>query len=227
VYLKSDPSRSYPFSAFPESGDHDKDIAATFTGKPPTASWNQGFGKILDTMNASFCEVAVDTETGKVEVTKYVVACDPGKVLRVTSFEGQIHQVMFFSDGCGLTEEFVFDKATGVKLNTNMFEYKKPTILDIGPCETILVETQSGNAAYGSTGSAMPGDAIDRLCRGECDREVAVSAAYAGQDSESVRKSLACQHFSFSTCRNRHAIGYPPSSLSLDGDCDTDTDCSG
>jgi CO/xanthine dehydrogenase Mo-binding subunit len=152
VYLKSDPTRSYPFSAFPESGDHDKDIAATFTGKPPTATWNQGYGKILDTMNASFCEVAVDTETGKAEVTKYVVACDPGKVLRLTSFEGQIHQVMFFSDGSGLTEEFIFDKATGVKLNTNMFEYKKPTILDIGPCETLLVETFSGNAVYGSTG---------------------------------------------------------------------------
>jgi len=87
-----------------------------------------------------------------VDVTKYVVSCDPGKVLRITSFEGQIHQVMFFSDGSGLSEEFIFDKATGVKLNTNMFEYKKPTILDIGPCETILVETGSGNAAYGSTG---------------------------------------------------------------------------
>ncbi len=152
VYLKSDPSRSFPFSAFPESGDHDKDIAATFTGKPPTATWNNGYGKILDTMNASFCEVAVDTETGKVEVTRYVVACDPGKVLRPTSLEGQIHQVMFFSDGAGITEEFIYDKPTGVKLNTNMFEYKKPTILDIGPCETILLETRSGNAAYGSSG---------------------------------------------------------------------------
>ena len=78
------------------------------------------------------------------EVTKDVVACDTGKVLILTSSEGQIHQVMFFSDGSGLTEEFIFDKATGVKLNTNMFEYKKPTILDIGPCETILVETLWG-----------------------------------------------------------------------------------
>jgi CO/xanthine dehydrogenase Mo-binding subunit len=152
VYLKSDPSKSYPFSAFPESGDHDKDIAATYTGKPPTATWNMGFGKILDTMNASFCEVAVDSETGKVEVIKYVIACDPGKVLRLTSFEGQIHQVMFFSDGAGMTEEFIYDKTTGVKLNTNMFEYRKPTILDVSSCETILVETRSGNAAYGSSG---------------------------------------------------------------------------
>jgi CO/xanthine dehydrogenase Mo-binding subunit len=152
VYLKSDPGRSLPFSAFKEFIDHDKDIAATFTGRPPMATWNIGRGKILDTMNAAFCEVAVDTETGKAEVTKYVVVCDPGKVLRPTSLEGQIHQVMMFSDGMGLSEEFIFDKSTGVKLNTNMFEYKKPTILDIGPVDPVLVETRSGNATYGCSG---------------------------------------------------------------------------
>ncbi len=152
VFLKSDPSKSFGFGAFPESGDHDKDIAATFTGRPPIASWNIAQGRILDTMNASFCEVAVDTETGLVEVIKYLVVCDPGKVLRPTSLESQIHQVMMFSDGAGLMEEFIFDKETGVKLHTNMFEYKKPTILDIGPCETILTETRSGNACYGASG---------------------------------------------------------------------------
>ena len=102
-------------------------------------------------MNTSFCEVAVDPETGGVEVTKFVVVCDPGKVLRMTSFEGQLHQAMFFSQG-GLSEEFIYDKATGVKLSTNMFEYKKPTILDFGPIETYAVETRSGNACYGASG---------------------------------------------------------------------------
>ena len=103
-------------------------------------------------MNTSFCEVAVDTETGETEVTKYCVVCDPGKVLRMTSFEGQLHQAMFFGHGGGLMEEFIYDKATGVKLSTNMFEYKKPTILDLGPIDTYAVETRSGNACYGATG---------------------------------------------------------------------------
>ena len=93
----------------------------------------------------------MDTETGQAEVTKYVVVCDPGKVLRMTSFEGQLHQAMFFSHG-GLLEEFIYDKSTGVKLNTNMFEYKKPTILDLGPIDTYAVETRSGNACYGASG---------------------------------------------------------------------------
>jgi CO/xanthine dehydrogenase Mo-binding subunit len=153
VYLKSDPGKSFPFGKFIADegfGDHDLDITATFFGKPPVTTYMQG-GKILDVMNASFCEVAVDTETGGVEVTKFVVVCDPGKVLRMTSFEGQLHQAMFFSQG-GLSEEFIYDKATGVKLSTNMFEYKKPTILDFGPIETYAVETRSGNACYGASG---------------------------------------------------------------------------
>jgi CO/xanthine dehydrogenase Mo-binding subunit len=153
VYLKSDPGKSYPFGKFIADegfGDHDLDITATFFGRPPVTTWSLG-GKVLDVMNTSFCEVAVDSETGETEVTKYVVVCDPGKVLRMTSFEGQLHQAMFFSQG-GLSEEFVYDKATGVKLSTNMFEYKKPTILDLGPIETYAVETRSGNACYGASG---------------------------------------------------------------------------
>jgi CO/xanthine dehydrogenase Mo-binding subunit len=154
VYLKSDPSKTYPMGqliADEGFGDHDLDIAATYFGRPPETTWSLG-GKVLDVMNASFCEVAVDPETGGVEVTKFVVVCDPGKVLRMTSFEGQLHQAMFFSQGGGLSEEWIYDKPTGVKLSTNMWEYKKPTILDLGPIETHAVETRSGNACYGGTG---------------------------------------------------------------------------
>jgi xanthine dehydrogenase molybdenum-binding subunit len=154
VYLKSNPSKAFPFGKFIADegfGDHDLDITATYFGRPPETTWHKG-GHILDTMNTSYCEVAVDTETGETEVTKYVVVCDPGKVLRMTSFEGQLHQAMFFSHGGGLTEEFIYDKATGVKLSTNIFEYKKPTILDLGPINTYAVETRSGNACYGATG---------------------------------------------------------------------------
>jgi CO/xanthine dehydrogenase Mo-binding subunit len=154
VFLKSDPSKSYPFGQFIADegfGDHDLDIAATFFGRPPETTWSQG-GKVLDVMNTSFCEVAVDPETGGVEVTKFVVVCDPGKVLRMTSFEGQLHQAMFFAQGGGLSEEWIFDKQTGVKLSTNMWEYKKPTIMDLGPIDTYAVETRSGNACYGGTG---------------------------------------------------------------------------
>jgi CO/xanthine dehydrogenase Mo-binding subunit len=147
VIFKSDPNKAFPFQQF--SG---KDLAATFTGRPPLSLWSQGMGKLLDTMNVLFCEVAVDTETGEVEVLRHLIVADPGKVLRRTSLEGQLHQVMIFSEGNQLKEDFYFDKSTGVKLHTNMFEYKKPTIVDVGPIDSILLETRAGNAAYGANG---------------------------------------------------------------------------
>lgn len=154
VFPKSDPGKAIPFGQFIADegfGDHDLDITATYFGRPPETTWHK-MGKVLDVMNASFCEVAVDPETGGVEVTKFVVVCDPGKVLRMRSFEGQLHQAMFFAQGGGLSEEWIYDKSTGVKLSTNMWEYKKPTIVDFGPIETYAVETRSGNACYGASG---------------------------------------------------------------------------
>jgi carbon-monoxide dehydrogenase large subunit len=109
-------------------------------------------GRALDIINTLYCEVAVDTETGEVEVLRWGVAIDPGKVLRRVSLEGQIHQVMMFSDGIGRSEEFVFDKQSGVRLSSNMFDYKKPTIEDIAPTQFGIIESRGGNAAYGCGG---------------------------------------------------------------------------
>ncbi|MDR1726392.1 MAG: molybdopterin-dependent oxidoreductase [Acidobacteriota bacterium] len=154
VYLKSDPSKTVPFDQLraPSTGNIQSYLSATANGRPPTALWAVGMGKMLDTMNVQFVEVAVDAETGAVEVLRHVVAADTGKVLRPTSLEGQIQQTMMFSSGCQLSEELLWDKASGVHLNNNMFEYKKPTILDIGPTDIDLLETRAGNAAYGGNG---------------------------------------------------------------------------
>ncbi len=145
VFIKADPSKSIPFAAIR------REIGAIANGRPPRAVWSW-MGKKLDTMNTLFCEVAVDTETGEVEVLRHGVTADPGKVLRRTSLESQIHQVMMFSEGCQLREEIVWDEKTGVRLNNNMLDYRKPTILDIAPTDLELLETRAGNAAYGASG---------------------------------------------------------------------------
>jgi CO/xanthine dehydrogenase Mo-binding subunit len=146
VALKSDPSAGVPIASLKSN------VFATFTGRPPTARWAVDFGKSLDTMNTAWCEVAVDTETGEVEILHLGVVADPGKVMRPTSLESQIDQVMFFSQGCQLLEDFVYDKRTGVKLNNNMIDYKKPTTLDVPKIDREFLETRSGNAAYGANG---------------------------------------------------------------------------
>jgi CO/xanthine dehydrogenase Mo-binding subunit len=59
---------------------------------------------------------------------------------------------MFFSQGCQLFEDLIFDARSGAKLNDNMIEYKKPTMKDVPLVEHELLETRSGNGAYGANG---------------------------------------------------------------------------
>jgi CO/xanthine dehydrogenase Mo-binding subunit len=147
VYVKADPSLFKTLSsAVTET------LVANFSGRPPAAIWSLGMGKMLDTMNTAYCEVAVDEETGVVEILRFGVVADPGKVIRPTSLESQIDQVMYFSQGCQLFEEFIYDDATGLRLNNNMIEYKKPTVMDIPRVDKHFEETRSGNAVYGASG---------------------------------------------------------------------------
>ncbi|MDR1328204.1 MAG: molybdopterin-dependent oxidoreductase [Oscillospiraceae bacterium] len=147
IIVKADPSKRRPLAA---AVTHD--VTAHFSGRPPTALWAQGMGLKLDTMNTAYCEVAVDEDTGEVEVLRFGVVADPGKVMRPTSLESQIDQVMYFSQGCQLLEDFVYDPKTGVKLNNNMIDYKKPGMLDVPAVDREFLETRAGNAAYGSNG---------------------------------------------------------------------------
>jgi CO/xanthine dehydrogenase Mo-binding subunit len=148
VYVKSDPSKALPLARAVGQAH----LFATYSGRPPTALWATGMGKYLDTMNIAMCEVAVDTETGLVEIIRFGVVADPGKVIRMTSLESQIDQVMDFSAGCQLLEDYFYDRETGVKLNANMFDYKKVSMLDMPHVDRKFLETQAGNAAYGSNG---------------------------------------------------------------------------
>ncbi|MDR0935454.1 MAG: molybdopterin-dependent oxidoreductase [Oscillospiraceae bacterium] len=146
IVVKADPQISHPLGLAVK-----KTLVSTFEGRPPAAIWGH-MGKKFDTMNTVYAEVAVDEETGIVEVTKYGTAIDPGKVLRSTSLESQLDQSVYFSVGCQLTEDYYFDQETGVQLNKNMIDYKHPGVLDVPPSLKVALETRSGNAAYGASG---------------------------------------------------------------------------
>jgi CO/xanthine dehydrogenase Mo-binding subunit len=147
VIVKADPSRCLPLSQATA-----EDLTAEYGGFSPDAAWSTGFGRILDTMETAWCEVAVDEETGEVEVLKYLVIPDVGKVIRRTSLESQIDQVIYFSQAGQLLEEHVLDPESGVKLNGNFIDYRVPTTLDVPVVDKEILETRSGNAAYGGAG---------------------------------------------------------------------------
>ena len=148
IFVKGAPEQSISLkAAVPDN------LFASYTGRPPLSVWSTDHaGRKLDTMNTAYCEVAVDEETGEVEILRFGVVADPGKVLRPTSLESQVDQVMYFSQGCQLLEDFIYDDHTGVRLNANMIDYMKPTILDVPQVDKDFLETRSGNAAYGANG---------------------------------------------------------------------------
>jgi CO/xanthine dehydrogenase Mo-binding subunit len=142
IVLKSDKSAGVPLKSIQAN------VYATFSGHPPAPLWPSKY----DLLNTLYCEVAVDTETGVVEILKYGAAVDSGKVIRRTSLESQLDQVAFFSQGCQMFEDYYYDEKTGVKLNLNMIEYKKPGMLDVPKLDVSLIETRAGNGVYGANG---------------------------------------------------------------------------
>jgi len=148
VIIKAAPEKGAPLKQATE-----QNLFATYTGRPPLSVWTTGeMGKQLDVMNTAYCEVAVDEETGEVEILRFGAVADPGLVLRPTSLESQIDQVMYFSQGCQLLEDFIYDRRTGVLLNNNMVEYKKPGMLDAAPVDRFFIESRGSDGAYGASG---------------------------------------------------------------------------
>ena len=99
-----------------------------------------------------FMEVEVDTETGLVDIIHMVTVNDVGKVVNWDGAEGQAYGGAYMGVGRGRTEEVIYDQKTGVMLNGNLLNYKIPTMLDVGPIDSILVETAMGYGPNGMIG---------------------------------------------------------------------------
>ena len=83
---------------------------------------------------------------------KVVNVNDVGKVINRGSCEGQQYGGTFMGVGRAWSEEVIHDPVTGVMLNGNLIDYKIATMLDVGPIDTILVETGMGYGPYGVVG---------------------------------------------------------------------------
>ena len=101
---------------------------------------------------ATFVEVEVDTETGQVEVLRAVVVHDCGTVMYPPGAEGQQVGGQAMALGETLTEEIVYDEATGVPLNFNFIDYKLLTMLDCPEVDPVLLEVWKGTGEYAACG---------------------------------------------------------------------------
>ena len=102
----------------------------------------------------SFCaqvaEVEVDTETGEVTVTRLVTTHDVGTIINPMTHQGQIDGGVIQGLGYALMEEMQTEEG---RISTlSLGDYKIPTIKDIPPLETVILEPAPGPAPYDGKG---------------------------------------------------------------------------
>ncbi len=98
---------------------------------------------------ANFAEVAVNVETGKVRVVKYVAAIDCGVAINPQLAEGQMEGAIVNGIGYALTEEMILSSKGRVR-NPSLFDYKIPGMLDVPPLDIILVESYEPTGPMGA-----------------------------------------------------------------------------
>ncbi len=97
---------------------------------------------------AQAVQVAVDEETGEVEVEDVWVAHDCGKALNRLTVEGQIQGSVWMGMGQALSEEQQY--YDGLPVAPNMLDYRVPTILDSPPIHTHIVESNDPLGPFGA-----------------------------------------------------------------------------
>ena len=96
-------------------------------------------------------DVAVDRDTGKVDILRYTAVQDVGTAIHPSYVEGQVQGGVAQGAGMALSEEYVYDEQ-GVMRNASLLDYRMPTALDLPDIETILVEVPNPSHPYGVRG---------------------------------------------------------------------------
>ena len=120
---------------------------------PPTTPLDgdgQGIPYAAYAFAAQIAEVEVDTGLGTVRVRRMVAAHDVGRAINPQLVEGQIHGGIAQGIGLALMEEYVPGRTD------NLHDYLIPTIGDVPPIETILIEVADPLGPYGAKGVGEP-----------------------------------------------------------------------
>ncbi|WP_370400277.1 molybdopterin-dependent oxidoreductase [Sulfitobacter sp. JB4-11] len=90
--------------------------------------------------------VEVDVETGTVKPLKFVAAHDVGQAINPMLVEGQVQGGIAQGLGMALMEEYLPGRTE------NLHDYLIPTIGDIPPIETLIIEEPDAHGPYGAKG---------------------------------------------------------------------------
>jgi carbon-monoxide dehydrogenase large subunit len=169
-FAKSDPSRRLTFGdiariaydeAFKLPKGMEAGLEATYFYEPPNVqNLPDKNGKVnvsgASTNATHAALVEVDTETGKINILKYVIVHDCGKIINPLVVEGQIHGGIAQSIGGTLFEEIVYD-GNGQLVSSNFIDYLLPTANDVPDMVVTHIETPSPYHPGGFKGAGEAG----------------------------------------------------------------------
>lgn len=151
-------------------------------------------------------EIALDEETGRVDVLNFVAVHDVGRVVNPVGARGQVEGGVVQGIGYALTENLRTNDA-GVIVNGNLHDYRLPTIADVPPnIETVFIETNhSHTGPFGAKGLGEPPVILPAAAIGSALRDLlGVQPYHLPLDADRVVLTMAERG-------SRPAPGSPPS----------------
>src|SRR5436190_13473782 len=134
-------------------------------GLEATAYFGPDRGSTANGVHAMVVEV--DPETAQVEIKRYVVVHDCGRVINPMIVEGQIHGGVAHGIGNAFYEQLVYDEE-GQLLNASFMDYLLPTATDVPNVETTHRETPSPLNPVGAKGVGEAGAIPTRALCAPC-----------------------------------------------------------
>ena len=101
--------------------------------------------------------VAVDAETGAVQLRALYAADDCGVVINPMIVEGQVHGGLAQGIGQALTERIVYDRASGQLLTASFLDYGMPRASDLPAFHTTFIATPAPSNPLGVKGASESG----------------------------------------------------------------------
>jgi len=165
MFVESDETRSVPWAEVARQYFNDRGpLVATGCYKPPEGLGGDFKGATVGTSPAysfgsAVCEVAVDLETGKVNLERFTDYHDCGTPINPQAVHGQVEGAVVMSAGETIMEDVQFDDK-GHLLNPNLHGYLIMTIKDAPEIFSGIVDSYEPRGPFGAKevgeGSTLP-----------------------------------------------------------------------
>lgn len=147
-----DGCRALDLSMLPANAEGDV-LAGEATFDPPTTVLDengQGIPYATYGFGAQIAEVLVDLDLGTVKVLRMTAAHDVGQAINPMLVEGQVEGGIAQGIGMALMEEYIPGRTD------NLHDYLIPTVGDVPPIETIVIEDAEPLGPFGAKGVGEP-----------------------------------------------------------------------